>query len=510
MEYTAAKAITALACLGIYLIVIIYFGFFSKQAKIEKPDSIEEFAVGDRKINWIVIMFMLIGLQFTAALYLSWFAWGAAEGMIIQYILVYMVFSFVTYYILSKRVWIFGRRFNLLTQPDYIQARYNCMPLTWILAVITILVELPWCIMEFAAMGTVISALTYGLVPIKVGVLIVGIVVSAYVIYGGMKSIAITELIQGILSSLLVAGMVIFAVYKLFGGWGQMFQDVYATHPENLTISFGGVYDYKFWASLAITASVGQMGYASFFTRIYTGKSVLETKRDCFWGSAVSMITLLVLVVSVGCVLIPEISGAPDEMALLYMADTAFGPVFLGLMGVVLLAAGMSMVSVISSAHSIIVSENFIKPFKKNMTETDRVKYARWCLLVYSLITVGGALLDLPNLYNIAMVLYEGVCQLVPLIVISLYWKRSNKYSATASLVLGFGTAVVLAITGTTSGWSAGIYGLVVNLIVHFVVGFITKKDDHVDELFDMVEEYEAAMLGEDKDGNPVEQTIEP
>ena len=94
--------------------------------------------------------------------------------------------------------------------------------------------------------------------------------------------------------------------------------------------------------------------------------------------------------------------------------------------------------------------------------------------------------------------------------VISLYWKRSNKYSAFASLVLGFGTAVVLAITGTTSGWSAGIYGLVVNLVVHFVVGFVTKKDEHVDELFDMVEEYESAMLGEDKDGNPVEQTIEP
>lgn len=496
-EATSGKIAITVGFLVVYFLLMIWAAFFSKTGRMQE-NSIEEFAVGGRNFGWIIVLFTMVGLFITAAVYASWFSWGVLDGLFPQYMVVYSVFGFVFTYVFAHKIWIWGKKFNLLTQPDYVQLRYRSPILTKIFGAASILIEAPWIIIEFAAMGYLVEAITYGAVPRKLGTIIIVVFVMSYIMYSGMKAVAITELLQGILCSVLVSFGIIAIIYKLWGGIGPMFQQVAAVAPENLTISKGGVYSYPYWSSVIITASLGIMGWASFFSRIYTSRSIMDVKRVSWWSAAISVVFCTLLFMSaVGCVIFPEIvEAAGSEIAFFIMADKAYGPVFLGLCGIVVVAAGMSLISVVMNSHSIIIAENFIKPLQPNATSQQRVKTARWSTLIYSLVALSIALMDLPNLYLIAIVAYEGISQVVPMVIFSLYWKRSNKYGALLGFICGLVTAVTLSAMFNVNGvevfaFSGGVIGLVVNVIVHVICGFAFPKDEHVDELFDIVDSYE-------------------
>jgi SSS family solute:Na+ symporter len=491
------NTIITVGLLALYFIVIVWAAFGTKAGKL-KERSIEEFAVGNRGLGWLIVLFVMMGILITASTFASWFSWAVFEGLIVQYLLIYCTLGFLFSYIFAKRIWVWGRKFSLLTQPDYVELRYRSRPLTLLFAAAAILIEAPWVVMEFAAMGLLMNSLTYGALNAKLGVLIIGIVVVSYILYSGMRAIAVTELIQGIVSSVVIAAGLFFIVYRLWGGFGPLFRAVAEAAPENLTISYGGTYTYEYWSSIIITGSLGIMGWASFFSRIYTSKSVMDIKRVSFWSALLSFIFAGVLmIVALGSVVFPEIVEAADtETAFFVLADKAFGPWFLGFAGIVVVAAGMSMVSVIMNCHGVIIAENFIKPFRKKATGTEaRMNIARWSLLVYSIIAIGIALLNLPNLYSIALVAYEGITQIVPMLVFSLYWKRSNKYGALWGFIAGLVISIVVTALGSTLGietvWSGGVIGLVFNVVIHVACGFIFPRDPHVDELFKVIDEYE-------------------
>jgi SSS family solute:Na+ symporter len=179
-------------------------------------------------------------------------------------------------------------------------------------------------------------------------------------------------------------------------------------------------------------------------------------------------------------------------MAFFFMAKEAFGPVFLGLSGVMVLAAAMGFIAVVISAHSVVITENLIKPFKQNMTENQRRKYSRITILVYGIICMIIAMQDLPNLAHIAIVAYEGVVQIIPVIIFGIFWRRANKWSGGIGYVVGLIIAIGLALYPMEifGAWSGGVIGLVVNTIINIILGFAIKKEPYVDKLFDVVKTY--------------------
>ena len=491
-----SKIAITIGCLVVYFAVMIWAAFFTKTGKM-KENSIEEFAVGGRNFGFVIVLFTMMGLYITASIYASWFSWAATDGLIPQYLIVYSAFGFAFFYIFAKRIWTWGKKYDLLTQPDYIQLRYKSRPLTYLFGAFAILIEAPWIIIEFAAMGMLMEAITYGAIPHRLGTIIIVVFVMAYILYSGMKSIAITELIQGILSTVIVLFGFIAMIYKLFGGFAPIYQKVMEVTPDALTITNGGYYSYPYWASIIIVSSLGAMGWASMFTRVFTTKSVNDVKKVSWWSALIAVVFVtLLLILGLGGSLIPDaIEAAASQTSFLVMADLAFGPLFMGLCAVVVVAAGMSLISVVMNAHSIIISENFVKPFRPDITSAQRVKLARWSTLIYSLIALAISLMNLPSLYQIALWAYDCIAQIVPMIIFSMYWSRSNKYGAGLGLIAGGTVAIYMNVAGLTAfGFGGGVAGLVVNIVVHVICAYVFPKDPGVDELYQDLEEFEAAQ----------------
>src|SRR5512138_3500424 len=111
-------------------------------------------------------------------------------------------------------------RMDLLTIGDFYRKRYGRTMELGTSAVIAIS-YLGWTAAQLTALGLVFSTLTGGAVPLSTGILVSGAVVLGYTIWGGMWSVAMTDLFQ---SMMIIFGLVLVAwvVGEMAGGSGRV------------------------------------------------------------------------------------------------------------------------------------------------------------------------------------------------------------------------------------------------------------------------------------------------
>src|SRR5260221_1106492 len=89
-------------------------------------------------------------------------------------------------------------RMDLLTIGDFYRKRYG-RSMEFGTSVIISISYLGWTAAQLTALGLVFSTLTQGAISLQTGIIISGGVVLAYTIWGGMWSVAITDLFQSVL-----------------------------------------------------------------------------------------------------------------------------------------------------------------------------------------------------------------------------------------------------------------------------------------------------------------------
>src|SRR5256714_3680495 len=98
-------------------------------------------------------------------------------------------------------------RMDLLTIGDFYRKRYGrVMELGT--SVIIAISYLGWTAAQLTALGLVFSTLTNGAISLQTGIVISGVAVLAYTIWGGMWSVAMTDLFQSVM---IIAGLRIIA-----------------------------------------------------------------------------------------------------------------------------------------------------------------------------------------------------------------------------------------------------------------------------------------------------------
>ena len=499
LEYSASKVAIACGIMIAYFVAMFAIAFMYKGSKMQEV-SVEEFSVGNRSLNWILVMFTYVGTFTSSTLYTSWFTWAGWEGEISMYIICYSGPCFIFIYLMAKKGYVWGKEYKMVVMPDFVQARYNSKGFTKFFAVAALIIEAPWAIMEFYAMGSLVEAVTYGLVPHRIATIIIVAFVMSYIFYSGMRSIAWTELLQGILTSIIVGVFFIIMVFKLYGGFGEMWQQIYALVPENLTVTYGGAYDIGYWTSVCVLATLGNLCQLSYFTRLFTAQSPLNLKKSAFIGGIITLfVVAMQFTMASGLQLVPGSEAIMEnDLAAFGIADYVFGPWFMGIMAVVVVAAGMSLVATVMNAHSVTIFKMFFD--KKERTEAERVKIIRITLVAYTILCLVIALMNLPDLYAIALCLFEGLLQFVPMMLFGVYWKRANLKGVASGFVLGLIVtyAIYLFAGNSVLGYTGGIYGGIVNCLCIIIFGLASKPEPRVEAMFKIAEDYiDTAVLDE-------------
>lgn len=476
--------------------ISIMIGYFVLNAVIikiftQKQVDLESYAVGNRSFGFMLNAFSGIGAWYTGAMYVGWFASSADTGVFAQYIVVYSVVAVIIQYYEARPVWIWGKEYGLETEGDYVAKRYGSEKFRWVFMTIFFIFYAPWLIVEIKALGYMVHAATYYMVGFNAALIIAVGFVIAYTFLGGAKGAAVGGLIQGVTMGIVGVIFLYWIIRKAYGGIFDLYDLVENFKPQLLSFRENGS---NYWASVIITCGLGGFVLPAIFYRLYMTDSPRTTKKSVLFAPILGIIMgFLVMALGLGAT---HFDGFPadSQEASFWIVDKFAGPVGLGLLGVLGLAASMSSIACFLNCFAIMISKDIIGPIFPKLGRDRLFKIARVATIGVGVVAVILSMFEVRQLMYFVIAIYDCCVQAFPLVFIGLFWRRANLQGAIAGFTVGSIWAILGVFWPQTiawaGGWTGGLIGLVCNAVIIFICGLIFGKQDHADEMFDLLKNY--------------------
>jgi SSS family solute:Na+ symporter len=331
-------------------------------------------------------------------------------------------------------------------------------------------------------------------------IILTGITVMIYSLLGGIQAVIWTDAVQGII---LIAGALVCVLFIMFSmpeGPGQVF----SIALENNKFSLGSL-DFNFsestfWVVLIYGIFINLQNYGidqNYVQRYMVSKSDYEAKKSAFFGG-ILYVPVSMLFFFIGTSLFSYYTAQPEQLPLELqaqaMSDRIFPyfivnnlPVgFVGLIIAAIFAAGMSTMSTsINSSATVFLTDYYGRYFNKEVSEKNSMKVLYISSFTISImgITVAIALINVESAldawWKLASVFSGGM---LGLFLLAAFVKRINIGGAIAGVVLGLIAIIwmslspVLITGGPAQDYVSPFHGymtIVVGTMVIFITGFL-------------------------------------
>lgn len=496
-----------------YLAFVVGIGIkFSKD-----NDSADEFYLGGRKLGPFVTAmsaeasdmssWLLMGLPgvayLTGAADALWTAIGLALG------------TYVNWLIVAKRLRRYSRvAGNSITIPDFFSNRFHDKNnvLMAIAAVVIIVFFVPYTASGFAACGKLFGSL-FG-ADYFTAMIISAVVIVAYTTLGGFLAASTSDFIQSIVMTIALIVVVVFGVVSA-GGIDVVvdnakelpgFLSMTATHnaADNTSMPYTGL---KIASTLAW--GLGYFGMPHILLRFMAIKDENKLKMSRRIASIWVVISLFIAV-SIGIIGVSltqkgVIGNLEDSETIIMNIARAisshgiFPAIVAGIILAGILASTMSTSDSQLLAASSSVSQNiFGGVFKIKMSKKAGLIVARLTVVAISIFAVFIARNPNSSVFEIVSFAWAGFgAAFGPIMLFSLFWKRTNKYGAFAGMISGGIMVFVWKYLVSPMGGILDIYELlpafIVGSIMIVIVSLCTPKPEKSIE-----EEFELARSGKE------------
>ncbi len=333
-------------------------------------------------------------------------------------------------------------RMKLLTIGDFYKRTYG-KKVEIIVSLFICISYLGWVAAQISALGLVFNLLTHDAISQEYGMILGLVIVVVYTIFGGMWSVALTDLIQMVM---IVAGLIAitFFITDTAGGADKV---IGAAADAGKFDNFFP--DLTIPSVLAFIAAWITMGFGSIpqqdvFQRVMSAKSERNAKYGTITGGVLYFIIAFIpmYLAYSAFVIQPDVVQAQlenDSQIILPSLILEHTPLWVQIVffGAVL-SAIMSTASGTLLAPSVTFAENIAREFLPNMDDKHFLKLIRICVLCFAaivLIVAWNSDLSIfemvENAYKITL-----VGAIVPLFA-GLFWKRANEAGALTSITLG-------------------------------------------------------------------------
>ncbi len=495
--------IIVLSAFVAYMIVMIVIGFvYSKSTK-----NNEDYFLGGRNLGgWTAALsaqasdmsgWLLMGLP--GSVYLAgtgevWIAVGLLIGTILNW---FIVSSRLRKYTIKAG--------NSLTIPSFFQNRYHDKKgVVKIVSAIIIAIFFAVYTASAFSSGAKLFATLFGNETnfnsvYLTGLIIAALVILVYTFMGGFKAVCTTDFIQGMLMIIAILSVPIIAYAILT--FNTSFSDALTANgvqnPGNF-LNFLKNDDGKNVSAVSIISNLGwglgYFGMPHILVRFMAIRNEHEVKK-----SRTIAITWVVISLAASCFiglvargfLTSQLDATQSETAFIRLIQQLFtnngvlifiGGVFLcGILAAIMSTAD-SQLLVTASA----VSEDMYKGvIKKNATEKSALFVGKIAVIVVAVIAFFIALDPNSSIMGLVSDAWAGFGSAFgPVILLALFWKRSNLAGAVSGMAVGALTVIVWdylpIMNGDTLYKATGLYSLVLGfafaLIVNVIVSLVTKK----------------------------------
>jgi sodium/proline symporter len=271
------------------------------------------------------------------------------------------------------------------------------------------------------------------------GTLIGILIVIPYLFVGGYITLAWIDLFQGFFLMAVIIFVPLFVLPGI-GGWEGIVDSV-SMHNLSLALipdfSASTLFEIFF---MAFGWGLGYFGQPHIITKFMGIKNVHEISKSKFIGMG-WMIISLAAATFVGLTGIAFFKNglADPQQVFIEMVKVSFHPFFIGLMLCAVLATTINAMSSQVLVLSSSLTEDFYKRlFKKDASSKELLLVTRLGILLVSLIALGIAYAKLSTVFTLVFYAWSGLgSSFGPLLILSLYSKKINKYGAWAGILSG-------------------------------------------------------------------------
>jgi len=468
---------------GVYLAITLAMGIIPGR---NVSNSVSGYVAGDRSMNLLLLYFVMGASIFSSFAFLGGPGWAYSRGAAAFYIIAYGATGMIPLYFFGPKVRRLGEKHGFVTQAEILEDRFNSQTLSVMLAVLSIVVFIPYLTLQMKGAGYVLTTISEGVIPPWAGAGIAYLVVLIYVFYSGVMGVGWTNTFQGIFMMIIAWFLGLYLPEKLFGGLGEMFTQIAASDMGAMLtapgLTAGGApWDWWGFSSAVLVSAIGFSVWPHFFMRAFAAKSDKTMKLTVVLYPTFQLFLVPILIIGFSAILVyPGIEPA-DTILPYILTQLDLPVVIIGLVCAGTLAASMSSGdAILHSAASVGVRDGLSKFLPDRWNTDHKQRYLiRILVIVVSIIAYYFAVFSDVPIVNLLLGSYGGVAQIFPLVVAMFYWRRANGKGALAGLTGGIIVTVFFLLYPE---WRPvplheGIYGLIVNIILFVGVSLATSAE---------------------------------
>ena len=455
-----AHGISIAFFVGFVLVTLVITYWAAKRTK-----TTSEFYAADRSVTGLQNGLALAGDFMSAASFLGiagLVATGGYNGLI--YSVGYLVGWPIVMFLIAEPL----RNLGKYTFADAVAYRLKKRPVRAAAALSSIITVVIYLIAQMVGAGSLIK-LMFGL-PFEVALIVVGVLMIAYVLFGGMLATTWVQIIKAVL---LLGGATLLAIMVLYHfGWSYnaLFAEVvnFTGKPELLQpqLSASVATSPLDVVSLALSLMFGTAGLPHILMRFYTVPHAREARKSVFFATGfISYFYILTFTIGYGAAALVapkllaavEKGGLTSNMAAPLLAEILGGPPFLGFLSAVAFATILAVVAGLTLAGASALSHDLYagvirKGEPSENSGKDEVRVAKIATVVLGVLAVvlGFSFKNVNVAFMVGLAFAVAASANFPALLLSVFWKKFTTNGAVASILTGLILSVVLIILSPT------------------------------------------------------------
>jgi len=441
MNYTAVALFAAIVGLTL---VITYFA-------ARKTKTANDFYTADGGLTGAQNGMAIAGDYMSAASFLGiagMIALAGFDGFF--YSIGFLVAYLVVLYLVAEPL----RNLGKYTMADMIAARFNASKVRGVAAMNSIAISIFYMIAQLVGAGALIELLLG--IPYTTSVIIVGILMTVYVVFGGMTATSWVQIIKAIL---LMAGTAVisfmvfakfdFSIFKMFSEVKQ------ATPLGDSFLNPGNKFKLPLdTISLNLALVLGTAGLPHILIRFFTVKDAPTARKSVVYATwiigAFYILTIFLGFGAAAFVGSEDIiaANAAGNMAAPLLAQALGGDLLFAFVAAVAFATILAVVAgLVLSAASAFAHDFYSHILRKGQaTEKEQMTAARLASIAVAMISMVLALFaqTMNVAFLVSLAFAVAASANLPVILLTIFWRRFNTGGAVTGMVVGVFSSLIL------------------------------------------------------------------
>jgi len=365
------------------------------------------------------------------------------------------------------------RNLGKFTFADVAAYRFSQTPMRSFAATGSLVVVAFYMIAQMVGAGQLIKVL-FGLDYI-VAVIIVGVLMMCYVLFGGMTATTWVQIIKAIMLLTGATFMALAVLYQFGFNPEALFAKAVEVHSKHDAIMAPGalIKDPISAISVGMALMFGTAGLPHILMRFFTVPSAKEARKSVGWATTwIGYFYILTFIIGFGAIVM--LTQAPDlyyvdsdlakglkgggNMAAIHLANAVGGNVFLGFISAVAFATILAVVSGLTLSGASAVSHDlYATVFKHgNADSASELRVSKMTTVCLGIVAVLlGIAFEKENVAYMVMLAFAIACSAnFPVLFMSVLWKDCTTKGAVAGGIVGLVASVVLTVL-SASVWEA-------------------------------------------------------